>query len=129
MSTELRVENYSLEKNNMLTNHNSNRNRNMSRIDEGKESETNEDKQKNEVRDTFTTILASCHKYTLLESQLSFRDYPLAWGVIASEWFPNNLLDYGPMPLKLSNKPNYAYSTYLLTITIAHTLGPVRGLP
>ena len=29
----------------------------MSRIDEGKESETNEDKQKNEVRDTFTTPL------------------------------------------------------------------------
>ena len=55
MSTELRVENYSLEKNNMLTNHDSNRNRNMSRIDEGKESETNEDKQKNEVRDAFTT--------------------------------------------------------------------------
>ena len=27
----------------------------MSRIDEGKESETNEDKQKNEVRDAFTT--------------------------------------------------------------------------
>ena len=56
MSTELRVENYSLEKNNMLTNHDSNRNRNMSRIDEGKESETNEDKQKNEVRDAFTTV-------------------------------------------------------------------------
>ena len=57
MSTELRVENYSLEKNNMLTNHDSNRNRNMSRIDEGKESETNEDKQKNEVRDAFTIPL------------------------------------------------------------------------
>ena len=28
----------------------------MSRTDEGKESETNEDKQKNEVRDAFTTI-------------------------------------------------------------------------
>ena len=28
----------------------------MSRTDEGKESETNEDKQKNEVRDTFTTM-------------------------------------------------------------------------
>ena len=39
----------------MLTNHDSNRNRNMSRTDEGKESETNEDKQKNEVRDAFTT--------------------------------------------------------------------------
>ena len=36
----------------MLTNHDSNRNRNMSRTDE---SETNEDKQKNEVRDAFTT--------------------------------------------------------------------------
>ena len=57
MSTELRVENYSLEKNNMLTNHDSNRNRNMSRTDEVKESETNEDKQKNEVRDAFTTPL------------------------------------------------------------------------
>jgi len=56
MSTELRVENYSLEKNNMLTNHDSNRNRNMSRTDEVKESETNEDKQKNEVRDAFTTL-------------------------------------------------------------------------
>lgn len=44
-------------KNNMLTNHDSNRNRNMSRTDEGKESETNEDKQKNEVRDAFTTPL------------------------------------------------------------------------
>ena len=43
-------------KNNMLTNHDSNRNRNMSRIDEGKESETNEDKQKNEVQDAFTTL-------------------------------------------------------------------------
>ena len=42
-------------KNNMLTNHDSNRNRNMSRTDEGEESETNEDKQKNEVRDAFTT--------------------------------------------------------------------------
>ena len=40
----------------MLTNHDSNRNRNMSRTDEGKESETNEDKQKNEVRDAFTTV-------------------------------------------------------------------------
>ena len=59
MSTELRVENYSLEKNNMLTNHDSNRNRNMSRTDEGKESETNEDKQKNEVRDAFTTSRGS----------------------------------------------------------------------
>ena len=29
----------------------------MSRTDEGKESETNEDKQKNEVRDAFTTPL------------------------------------------------------------------------
>jgi len=28
----------------------------MSRTDEGKESETNEDKQKNEVRDAFTTL-------------------------------------------------------------------------
>jgi len=45
-------------KNNMLTNHDSNRNRNMSRTNEGKESETNEDKQKNEVRDTFTTTRA-----------------------------------------------------------------------
>ena len=31
----------------------------MSRTDEGKESETNEDKQKNEVRDAFTTLLKS----------------------------------------------------------------------
>ena len=30
----------------------------MSRTDEGKESETNEDKQKNEVRDTFTTVIS-----------------------------------------------------------------------
>jgi len=29
------------------------------------------------------------------------------------------------MPLKLSNKPNYAHSTYLLTTTMAHTLGPI----
>ena len=27
------------------------------------------------------------------------------------------------MPLKLSDKPNYAYSTYLLTTTIAYMLG------
>ena len=47
-------------KNNMLTNHDSNRNRNMSRTDE---SETNEDKQKNEVRDAFTTT--SCSNTTL----------------------------------------------------------------
>ena len=33
-------------------------------------------------------ILASCRRYTSLESQLSFQDYPLAWRVIASEWFP-----------------------------------------
>jgi len=34
-------------KNNMLTNHDRNKNRNMSRTDEGKELETNKDKQKN----------------------------------------------------------------------------------
>jgi len=36
-------------KNNMLINHNRNKNRNMSRTDEGKELETNKDKQKNEI--------------------------------------------------------------------------------
>jgi len=52
MSTELRVENYSLEKITCLLI--------MTAIetDEGKESETNEDKQKNEVRDAFTTFLS-----------------------------------------------------------------------
>jgi len=33
------------------------------------------------------------------------------------------LLGYGPMPLKLSNKPNYTYSTYFHTTTMAHILG------
>jgi len=36
-------------------------------------------------------ILASCRRSTSLESQLSFRDSYLAWGVIAFEWFPNIL--------------------------------------
>ena len=53
-------------KNNMLTNHDSNRNRNMSRIDEGKESKTNEDKQKNEVRDAFTTVAPSIQRHKVV---------------------------------------------------------------
>ena len=35
-------------------------------------------------------ILAMYCRSTSLESQLSFWDYPLAWRVIASEWFSNN---------------------------------------
>jgi len=41
----------------------------------------------NEVCD----ILASCCRYTSLESQLSFQDYPLASRVITSEWFLYNV--------------------------------------
>jgi len=55
MSTELRVENYSLAKIMCLLIM-TNKNGNMSRTDEGKKSETNEDKQKNEVRDAFITF-------------------------------------------------------------------------
>ena len=33
-------------------------------------------------------ILAMCYRYTSLESHLSFQNYPIAWRVIASEWFP-----------------------------------------
>jgi len=33
-------------------------------------------------------ILASCRRYTSLESQLSFWDYLIAWRVTTSEWFP-----------------------------------------
>jgi len=47
MSTELRVEHYSLTK--IICLQIINKNRNMSRTDKGKELETNEDKQKNEV--------------------------------------------------------------------------------
>ena len=50
----------------MLTNHDSNRNRNMSRTDEVKESETCEDKQKNEVQDAFTTPLLVKNAFILL---------------------------------------------------------------
>ena len=37
-------------------------------------------------------ILASCRRSTSLESQLSFRDSYLAWGVIAFEWSPNSTI-------------------------------------
>ena len=70
-------------KNNMLTNHDSNRNRNMSRTDEGKESETNEDKQKNEVRDAFTTHGTS---YYGLEFQANNSNYASPIVYVDSDW-------------------------------------------
>lgn len=57
MSTELRVENYSLEKITCLLIMTVIEIEIKAETDEGKESETNEDKQKNEVRDAFTTPL------------------------------------------------------------------------
>jgi len=47
-------------------------------------------------------IIASCCRYTSLEFQLSFRNYPLAWRVIASEWFPYSSL-YSSLVNKATN--------------------------